>query len=164
MKRSTLLAVGVTALLLVLAGQLPRLPWESLLAGGRGALEHALATWSTPAQHAAVPHRAAVAAVAPRPHTPRIAIAPPRLLASAAEVLPKRLPALPVGVPEAAVAGAIAGLVAVVSLVAMLRRDPRGRVWALARAGHSPERIARRTRVPQDAVRTMLTPGVGARR
>jgi hypothetical protein len=171
-KRSTWIAVALAAVL-VLAGNLPRLPWAALAARrGRPALARQVAAWPHLDRRAA-PHAVALRAPLaslPTRH-PHVAYAPPRLLATPASPRADRGPfglrprlSLPLQVALPALAGVLAGLLALVTLALSLRRDRRGHVWQLARRGFSPMRIARSTRVPQDAVRTLLTPGLGARR
>jgi hypothetical protein len=178
-KRSTWIAVLLTAGVLVLAGQLPRLPWEGALASWRGGLER-VTTQQVAQQVAQWPHlarrviadaghaapRLALPASSVRLRVPLVHVAPPMLLATPAAARPRgawRLQ-LPPQVALPAAAGALVGTLAALALVLSLRRDRRGMVWQMARRGQSPARIARRTRVPQDAVRTLLTPGLGARR
>jgi hypothetical protein len=144
MKRSTGIAVVLTAAVLVAAGRLPRLPEI-----GVPSFREWFATPAAPAGHRNVtPVRPAA-----RPAF-RLPLSRPRVV----------MPAIPAPGPRAlAAAGALAGFGLVVAL-AFARRDARGRVWRLARRGFTPAHIAPRTRVPQDAVRTLLTPGVGSRR
>lgn len=172
MKRSTWMAVLVTAAVLVLAGNLPRLPLAALAARWPASLARQVAAWPHLDRRAA-PHAVALRAPLaslPTRH-PHVAYAPPRLLATPASPRADRGPfglrprlSLPLQVALPALAGVLAGLLALVTLALSLRRDRRGHVWQLARRGFSPMRIARSTRVPQDAVRTLLTPGLGARR
>ena len=164
MKRSTWLAVLLTGLVLLAAGQLPRLPWDDLAGRGREALAARIAAWPRLARRTPVP-MARPAAAAPAHSAPRPAPRP-----VTAPIPPDPLP-MPFGAPPMplaslaeALAGALASLGALAALVTARRRDPRGTVWQLARRGLPPSRIAPRARVPQDAVRTLLTPGVGARR
>ena len=61
-------------------------------------------------------------------------------------------------------AGALVGLATLALIARVAPPDRRGRVFRLARRGQSADRIARHARVPQDAGRTLLSPGIGARR
>jgi hypothetical protein len=174
-KRSTWAAVLATAAVLVAAGNLPRLPLDSLVGSWRTGVERQVAAWPRFARHAraAAP---APAAASPLPQARAsqrslVPVAPAWLLATpAAPRVASRgfvpaswiLPPLRVILPVSA--GALAGIVAIALLAAGLRRDPRGHVWRLARRGQPLSRIARSARVPQDAVRTLLTPGIGSRR
>lgn len=153
MKRSTWIAVAVASAVLVLAGQLPRLPWETAWTSWRGAAVHAVAAWPS------------------REHRP-VARGPARTTAPAARALAAlRAPVAPQwrarvafaldpsGPIAAAVAGAAGGLV----LLALLTRAASvlwpgrfGRVRRLARAGLGVAEIARHVRMPHDAVRTLL--------
>jgi hypothetical protein len=68
--------------------------------------------------------------------------------------------------PLALLAGLVVATVLALAsaLVWRVRNDRRGRVFQMARRGLPTARIARRVHVPQDAVRTLLTPGMGSRR
>jgi hypothetical protein len=177
MKRSTWVAVLVTAAVLVVAGNLPRLAPAGLAATWRAGVARSLAAWphlerragaGVPAPRAAV-QRAPVSTGQAR-HA-FIAISPARLLATVAPpaaalrgFAARSWPALPPYAAVPAVAGGLAALLLITGFGIALRRDRRSRVWHLARRGVSLARIARTARVPQDAVRSLLTPGPGARR
>ena len=181
MKRSTWVAVLITTAVLVVAGNLPRLPLralDALATGWRAGIAHQVAAWphlarrtpaALPAPHASV---YMLQSAAKRPlRRPLIAVAPARLLATPAPLRAARrgfdlssLPVPPLQLVVPAAAGVLAGLLALAMLALALRRDRRGHVWQLARRGLTPARIAHAARVPQDAVRTLLTPGLGARR
>jgi hypothetical protein len=175
-KRSTWVAVLVTAVVLVAAGNLPRLPLATLAASWSAGVERQVAAWPRLARRTPAPAPHAVVyslpPAAPRAmRRPLIVVAPARLLATPApprqasrRFAPPSLPSLPLQVLVPALAGALVGLLALVVLGFALRRDRRGHVWQLARRGMSSARIACTARVPQDAVRTLLTPGLGARR
>ena len=178
MKRSTWLAVLVTAAVLVAAGNLPRLAPAGLAAAWRTAVVHSVTAWPRLERHAVAGASAPRAAAPPTSpatgspaHRPLIAVSPARLLAtveSPAAALggfaTRSWLALPPFATLPAVAGGCAALLALVAFGTAMRRDRRGRVWQLARRGMSLARIARTARVPQDAVRSLLTPGLDARR
>ncbi len=181
MKRSTIAAVALTALVLLVAGNVARLPHgaDALAALERAA--HATLAWSRHAlaspprfprvtlPHLRVPKlampsftRTAIAR-ADAPVSRRFtSFAPPTLLVSSSPAGTRGLSPLVAIAIAAVLALAAAGLA--LALWLARRGDPRSRVFAMARRGHDAARIARRARVPQDAVRTLLTPGVGARR
>jgi len=171
MKRSTWVAVLATAAILVVAGNLPRLPWDSFAARWRVSVERRVAAWPHRVRHAAAPAVPRSDVAPAPPHRLFVPVAPARLLstpasagapgASLARILPAGVPA---AAAAAAIAGALAGLATLAVLLTLSRRDRHARVWRLARRGWSPARIAPRARVPQDAVRTLLTPGLGTRR
>jgi hypothetical protein len=175
-KRSTWVAVLATAVVLVAAGNLPRLPLATIAASWSTGIERTVAAWPRLARRESAPApRAVVYSLLPaagRPaRRPLIAVAPARLLATPAPLHRSRerfelpsLPSLPLQVVVPAIAGVLAGVLALAVLGLALRRDRRGHVWQLARRGMSSARIACTARVPQDAVRTLLTPGLGARR
>lgn len=178
MKRSTWLAVLVTAAVLVVAGNLPRLAPDGLAAAWRAGIARSVAAWPRLARRApsslSAPHAAAPAAprLAEGPkRRSLVAVSPARLLATVeppAAALrgfaTRAWPALPAYAAVPAVAGVLVALLALASFGIALRQDRRGRVWQLARRGMTLPRIARTARVPQDAVRSLLTPGLGPRR
>jgi hypothetical protein len=207
-KRSTWGAVLVTAVVLIGAGNLPRLPWERAAATWSAALDRTIASWShaRPPAHPQIPkppRLPALPTLRAMPNLPAFAAFPglsdlSRLLAFRDPVRSRApiarslqahaapgsgprpaAPSLLVSRPEGpsrprlgfpsealahAGAGALGGLATLALIAFALRRNPRARVYRMARNGHAAERIARRTHVPQDAVRTLLTPGLGARR
>lgn len=170
MRRSTWISVTIACAVIVAAGNLPRLDAGAVARwGGSGAafvpaLRTALAR-IVPPPHLATPRLRAQAAprVAPRPahdaHTP---YAPPSLLVTrAARSSALRLPP----------AKFVAFLFAVAALVALpatfayrAARDRRRAVCRMAGRGLSATRIARSAHMPQDAVRTLLSPGLGSGR
>ena len=164
MKRSTLTAVALTAGILIVAGNVPRLPWDGVARAWRESATHAVSRW---------PDRLRLESLRPEP-----SIAAPRVSAHASETSFGRLIApAPVAVTLAAwegagpiafaMGGALAGLVLLMSLARLARRaprDPRSLVFRLAGRGEPMAFIARSARMPQDAVRTLLAPGVGSRR
>lgn len=178
MTRSTWVVLLVTAVVLVVAGNLPRLPLASLAASWRAGVERQVAAWPRIARRAPASVSAPIpAAQATRPaagsaqRRPLIAVSPARLLATVSVpapalrgFVPLSWPVLPPYVAVPALAGVLAGLLVIAVSGLALRRDRRNRVWQLARRGMTLARIARTARVPQDAVRSLLTPGLIARR
>jgi hypothetical protein len=175
-KRSTAIAVLVTAAVLVAAGQLPSLPWQAAAATWRSSVASEVGSWPqrvrslsvqlprttmftrhTLAKPAAVVPQA-TARVLQRPR-----FSPPRLLVT--PFAPGFRPR-PIVTPLVWLGAGLAALLVALLVTLAWRRagDPRGRVFQMARRGLPAERIARHARVPQDAVRTLLTPGLGARR
>lgn len=158
MKRSTWLAVAGACAVLVAAGQLPRLPWDGAAAAWRTSVVQAVSNWPK-----------AVRRDARRTAAPAPARAVVRTAAAPARFTPARRPAFTLPDPRGPVlpvaAGTLAGLALGAGLLVLIGRDgTRKRVFRLARQGRTTARIARDARLPQDAVRAMLTPGVGARR
>ena len=159
MKRSTWVAVLATAAVLLAAGSLPRLPWREAPALARAALARIPGAW---------PVRARRASVAPAGSSAPAAAAVLRGLGARLDPALARANALLHGPGGFAAAGAAAGvaLLAAIALVVALARRGRGgvraRVYRLARGGRAACEIARRTHVPQDAVRALLRPGLGA--
>ena len=178
MKRSTWLAVLVTAAVLVVAGNLPRLGPDGVAATWRAAVARSVAAWPRLARRAPLAvsaPRAVAPATSPLANArkPRVlvAVSPARLLATVAPpaaalrgFAARTWPGLPPYAAVPAAAGALVALLALVAFGITLRQDRRSRVWQLARRGMTLARIARTARVPQDAVRSLLTPGLGARR
>jgi hypothetical protein len=166
-KRSTWVTVLVAAAVLVAAGNLPRVRWDAAGGAGTSALARVAGVRLPLSRYAhALPAANAGPAVpvATRPVlTAPIRYTPPRLLVT--PMRPWRRPAL--DIPPFALFGGlvVAGVLALASAIAWrVRTDRRGRVFHMARRGLHISRIARRAHVPQDAVRTLLTPGMGARR
>jgi hypothetical protein len=151
MKRSTWIAVSLTAAVLIAAGNLPRLRWDAVSL-----------TRATVPTHSSTPVRSrGLGATSAVPIPARFA--PPRLLVTPASHGQRpSLPIPPLPVLAAMLTAAMASLT--LAIVWRLSSDRRGRVFQMARRGVSTTRIAGRTRVPQDAVRTLLTPGMGVRR
>lgn len=156
MKRSTWIAVLGTAVVLVAAGNAPRLalpgvpaPVLQLPRIDGAAWVHAHVPSFTPRGAVRVP---AAAASAGRP-----AVVRPTLLVTPRKALRGGLLALPLEFLLPVGAGLLAGAIAALAMV--LRRDRRERVVTMARRGHAPDRIARRTHVPHDAVRTLIASG-----
>jgi len=178
MTRSTWVVLLVTAVVLVVAGNLPRLPLAGLATSWRAGVERQVAAWPRLARRAPASVPAPIPAVrATRPgagnapRSPRISVSPARLLATVPvsvpalrRFVPLSWPVLPPYAAMPAVAGVLAGLLVIAVLGLALRRDRRGRVWQLARRGMTLPRIARTARLPQDAVRSLLTPGLVVRR
>jgi hypothetical protein len=178
MKRSTWLAVLVTAGVLVVAGNLPRLPLDAFAAAWQAAVSRSVAAWPRAARRTFAPPsaprsyaHAPLAAPARPARRALVAVAPARLLATPTPSVAARhgfalpsFPAVPLQVALPALAGVLAGALALLTFGLAFRRDRRGRVWQLARRGVPPSRIARTAGLPQDAVRTLLTPGLGSRR
>lgn len=178
MKRSTWLAVLVTAAVLVVAGNLPRLAPDGVAATWRAAVTRSVAAWPHLARRAPLivsAPRAIATTASPLANGPKrralVAVSPARLLATVTPpaaalrgFAARRWPGLPPYAAVPAAAGALVTLLALVSFGLALRQDRRSRVWQLARRGMTLARIARTARVPQDAVRSLLTPGLGARR
>lgn len=140
MSRKLWTAVLVTVLLMILGGSLPGRVPASWLAAGSAAWEGVVARvpeWRTGAASAG---------------------------SALADEVVARLPALERGLrsPEALVAGA--GFLAVLAgaclalTLAGRRRDPFRTVVRLAGRGRPVASVARRTRLAQDAVRTLLRP------
>jgi len=163
-KRSTITAVALTAGILIVAGNVPRLPWDGVARAWRDSATQAVAQW---------PSRIRLDSLRPEPR-----IAAPREDARATATSFGRVMA-PAQVTAAlaawdgagpvafAVGGALAGLVLLTSaawFAARAPQDPRSLVFRLARRGEPMALIARSARMPQDAVRTLLAPGVGSRR
>lgn len=181
MKRSTIAAVALTALVLVVAGNLARLPHGADATAALERATHATTAW---ARHTLASPPALPRVTLPRLRAPKLAMpsftrtaiarpgasvtrrfasfAPPTLLVSSASAGARGLSPFVAIALAALLALAAAGLAFALWLAR--RGDPRSRVFAMARRGHDAARIASRARVPQDAVRTLLTPGVGARR
>lgn len=162
MRRSTLAAVLVTAAVLIVAGNLPRLPWERLARQWRADAGAAVSTWPTKWR-----------LELPRPE-PRIAA--PRGEDGCATVYGRlREPAplsgmrtlwIGAGPLAFAVAGSLLGLLLLAGLVGIARRaarDVRRHVLALARTGRPTAAIARQSGLPRDAVRALLAPELPAR-
>jgi len=225
MKRSTWIAVLVTATVLVAAGNLPRARWDAAASVWNAALARGTAAWPHRAHRtvAAPPSHAVRAArpVAPAPAepvaaaafgpTPEVATCGPAwpaaetiaygagfasvATAPATNVAPVAAPSATPAVtaalspsrpaaprllvtprsasgrhrsipPLAPIAAAMLAATLALTAAFMWNRsqDRRGLVFQMARRGLPATRIARRARVPQDAVRTLLTPGMGARR
>ncbi|HTR97192.1 MAG TPA: hypothetical protein VMH61_04770 [Candidatus Acidoferrales bacterium] len=183
MKRSTWAAVIVTAGVLFAAGRLPALDagaaLNALRAPFAGRTASRVVATPRPNTTATLPRRAspppassarAAAAASAIVHP---AVAPvvrwpaaPLLLATPRPASrPGLLTSLPLSVFAALLAALFAALVALAWIALTLRPGhSRRRVFRLARGGQPAERIARLVRVPQDAVRTLLTPGLGVRR
>lgn len=162
MRRSTLVAVLVAAAVLVVAGNLPRLPWEKLAQQWRADAGSAVAAWPSKLK-LELPRR--------EPH-----IAAPRGADGCATAYGRlREPSLVTGArvwwtgagPIAfALAGSLLGLLLLAGLVGVARRaarDVRGHVLALARNGRPTAAIARRSGLPRDVVRALLAPDVPVR-
>ncbi|MFO1200806.1 MAG: hypothetical protein U1E86_27965 [Burkholderiaceae bacterium] len=157
MKRSTLVAVLVTAAVLVVAGNLPRLPWESLSRQWRAGAATAVAAWPTK-----------VRLELPRPE-PRIA-APRGADGCATRFGRLREPGWVSASRDAwhaagpvafAVSGAFLGLLLLAGVLGVARRaarDTRATVLSLARAGRPAAAIARTSGLPRDAVSALLAP------
>ncbi|MBI5170857.1 MAG: hypothetical protein HZA61_15315 [Candidatus Eisenbacteria bacterium] len=163
MKRSTLVAVLVTAAVLIVAGNLPRLPWDRLSSAARASASQAVAAWPAKVR-IALPH--------PEPR-----IAAPRGAEGAATRfgMPREPGAIAfareawtsAGPVAFAMGGSLLALFALTGAYALARRnrrDTRSLVYALARRGAPTAAIARSVRLPQDAVRTLLAPGAPTRR
>ena len=149
MKRSTTIAVAGAAGVLVVAGQLPRMPWERWAVATSAALT--TVRW---------------------PDLERMSIAAPRLdAASVTSWLPRlSLSASWMACRESVsdflsgpfpwvILGATGGLLALFLLSRLVRpTDARRRVLDLARRGRPLAGIARAARLPQDTVRAMLLP------
>jgi hypothetical protein len=159
-KRSTWISISITAVVLLAAGNLSRVRWS----------EMALPAVKLPALALGwrLPHV---------PTVPVVALAKPVRVASAPHLKPApasllvtrfdpgqrpSLPIPPLPVSAAIVTACMASLA--LAFAWRIHGDRRGRVFQMARRGLPTSRIARRTHVPQDAVRTLLTPGMGARR
>ena len=166
MKRSTLVAVLVTAAVLIVAGNLPRLPWDRIAGAWRSSASQAVAAWPSKIRLDAFRGEPRIAA--PRgdegcatrfglPREPEAATIARQAWASAGPI-------------SFAMGGSLLGLFALTGFfwlarrTHMARRDTRSLVFQLARRGAPTAAIARSARVPQDAVRTMLAPGVDVRR
>jgi len=169
MKRSTGMAVLVSAGVLIAAGELPALRAGAVLDAGRSGLA-AMATssaraWDEVRGAWSAPRVARPPVVRPVFRTPP-PLAPTLLLATPRRIGPPAFPRdLPLSVLAAASAGVLAALAALAWLALSLRPGrSRDRVFRLARRGLPAAGIARSVRVPQDAVRTLLTPGLGVRR
>lgn len=165
MKSSTLRAVVLTAGILVVAGNLPRLPWDQVARQWRASVTQAVAQWPTevrldawvPASLGASPRAASGPLCATRFGQVRA----PRAIETAMHVWQEAGPI------AFAVGGSLAGLLLLSALVPLMRRlprDPRELVFQMARRGEPMALISRHARMPQDAVRTLLAPGIGARR
>jgi hypothetical protein len=182
-KRSTWTVVLAACTVLIAAGSLPRLPWDAMTSAWRDGAAGAITTWPVrvrrllleppavpPVSHVVPPPAAKARAAAPVVSGPRLTR--PRLtlprFTLPHPVFPARvrsgLPALPLSAGAWTLAGALGGLALLALLAMTLRRDARGRVWRMARDGRPTSRIARDARLAQDAVRVLLTPGLGARR
>ena len=178
MTRSTWVVLLVTAVVLVVAGNLPRLPLAGLAASWRAGVERQVAQWPRIARRApavvpapSLAARATRTAAGSAQRRPLIAVSPARLLATVSvpapalpRFMPRSWPVLPPYVTVPALAGVLAGLLVIAVLGLALRRDRRSRVWQLARRGTTLARIARTARIPQDAVRSLLAPGLVVRR
>lgn len=166
MKRSTLVAVLVTAAVLIVAGNLPRLPWDRMAALWRSGATQAVAAWPSKLRIDALRGEPRIAA--PRGAegcATRFGL--PREPEAASIVRQAWTSAGPIAF---AMGGSLVGLFALTGLFWLVRRthrskrDTRSLVFSLARRGAPTAAIARSARVPQDAVRTMLAPGLDARR
>jgi hypothetical protein len=158
-KRSTWYAVVGACAVLVAAGSLPRLPWDAVTSVWRDGAARTVAQW--PARNRRIAE--------PRPVAPKLAAAPVQARLARPNFRLPALPALP-SLPRAAgpevyaVVGALGGLLVLALGAGLLRENRRGRVFRMAREGRPTARIARSAGLAQDAVRVLLTPGVGSRR
>lgn len=166
MKRSTLVAVLVTAAVLIVAGNLPRLPWDRIAGLWRSSASQAVAAWPSKLRLDALRGEPRIAAprgdegCATRFGMPR----EPEAVAAARQAWTSAGPI------AFAAGGSLIGLFALTGFfwlarrTHMARRDTRSLVFSLARRGAPTAAIARSARMPQDAVRTLLAPGVDVRR
>lgn len=165
MKRSTWIAVLLTAAVLVAAGNLPRLRWNLPAATSPAALVQSIGSRLPRAFAARAPRALAPSSIATTHVTtsPLAHFTPPSLLVSRMPTTAHPMLALP---SLALVGGSLfIALLAMAALITWrMRGDRRGLVFQMARRGLPTSRIARHARVPQDAVRTLLTPGMGSRR
>jgi hypothetical protein len=155
MKRSTWISIGVTVAVLLAAGNLSRVRWSEmrlpawhLPAPGSGRLAADMPVQRKVTAHPGVIHL--------KPVPASLLVTP--FASGTRPSLP--IPSLPL------TAALVTALLASLSLGVAWRMhgDRRGRVFQMARRGLPTSRIAGRARVPQDAVRTLLTPGMGTRR
>jgi hypothetical protein len=169
-KRTTGIAVLVTAAILIVAGNAPRLPWEHAVALMR---QRVIDTTAWPVRT----RRDRGAAVPVAQAQPHAAIVPEHAGLASPLLPPLHLPAVPrVAFPSVApgfalalTSGAAAGIALALLLLTLMntmqaRRGERrhaqrlAQIVRLAQAGQAPGRIARAARVPRDAVRTLLAP------
>lgn len=161
MRRSIWIAVVVTALVLAGAAEMPRLPWTRA-AGLAGQMLARVVEWAASLRLPVVLSGA----------WERLSGLAGQTLQRVVESLASLRLALPAAwstgpAPWAPAAAGVASLLLAGGagfLLSRRQRDRRGLVLRLARRGRATVRIARRTRMAQDAVRTLLHPDFGAPR